>query len=339
MNTNGVVYNPIIIPIYLFGVWNLGIVNFSLLIAKTDAIVSLQGYNLTVERYLIRCVNHPPMPKSYLPIAIILFVTGCSNKPLKNETGTSPVHSASDSTPRFVQYDSTFKTIHVLVALCDNKYQGIVPVPAKIGNGQDPENNLYWGCSAGVRSYFKNSKNWILVKRYKINEEKLERVVFRHKSKLYFLIADAYNGKEIKLCTTDFFKSCAGIFKDTLHIDGHILGINGNARLVCYIGHDGLMDFSLPTASYNADNKKRDAIMLACISKKYFAGQLKATGANPLLWSTGLMSPEAYTLHDAIDGYIDNETAEKIRIRGAKAYAHYQKCGEKAAMNLLVSGY
>jgi hypothetical protein len=30
------------------------------------------------------------------------------------------------------------RTIHVLVALCDNAHQGIVKVPAGIGNGQPP---------------------------------------------------------------------------------------------------------------------------------------------------------------------------------------------------------
>lgn len=64
-------------------------------------------------------------------------------------------------------HDTTVITIHVLVALCDNKYQGIVPVPAKIGNGQDPDNNLYWGCSYGIRSYFKKSKAWKLVRQKK----------------------------------------------------------------------------------------------------------------------------------------------------------------------------
>src|SRR5258705_8709276 len=59
--------------------------------------------------------------------------------------------------------DTTFKTIHIYVALCDNKYQGIVPVPAKIGNGQDPDNNLYWGCAFGIRTYFKNSREWKLI--------------------------------------------------------------------------------------------------------------------------------------------------------------------------------
>ena len=59
------------------------------------------------------------------------------------------------------------KTIHILVALCDNKYQGIVQVPAKIGNGQDPKNNLYWGCGYGVKSFFKKQSEWKLIKEYK----------------------------------------------------------------------------------------------------------------------------------------------------------------------------
>ena len=47
------------------------------------------------------------------------------------------------------------KVVHVFVALCDNKNQGIVPVPEKIGNGQDANLNLYWGCGYGVRTFFK----------------------------------------------------------------------------------------------------------------------------------------------------------------------------------------
>jgi len=47
------------------------------------------------------------------------------------------------------------KVIHVLVALCDNKYQKIVPVPQAIGNGQDPKNNLYWGAAYGFKTYSK----------------------------------------------------------------------------------------------------------------------------------------------------------------------------------------
>ena len=44
--------------------------------------------------------------------------------------------------------------VHLVVALCDNKNQGIVPVPRSLGNGQDPRSNLYWGARFGVRGYF-----------------------------------------------------------------------------------------------------------------------------------------------------------------------------------------
>jgi hypothetical protein len=40
-------------------------------------------------------------------------------------------------------------TIHVFVALADNKNQGIVPVAAILGNGEDPQHNLYWGSAYG----------------------------------------------------------------------------------------------------------------------------------------------------------------------------------------------
>ena len=50
--------------------------------------------------------------------------------------------------------------IHVFVALCDNVNQGIVPVSARLGNGEDPANNLYWGAAFGVKTFFSKSKDW-----------------------------------------------------------------------------------------------------------------------------------------------------------------------------------
>jgi hypothetical protein len=82
-------------------------------------------------------------------------------------------HSATPENP---------KVIHVYVALCDNKYQGIVPVPEKIGNGQDTKNNLYWGCGYGVKMFFKNhAPAWKLLKLIKDPKDKiLERAIFKH---------------------------------------------------------------------------------------------------------------------------------------------------------------
>jgi len=74
------------------------------------------------------------------------------------------------------------KTIHVYVALCDNIHQGIVPVPERIGNGQDPKNNLYWGAGYGVKTFFKvKTKDWKLVRTISSDDTYiLERLLFKH---------------------------------------------------------------------------------------------------------------------------------------------------------------
>lgn len=269
--------------------------------------------------------------KLFITITLLsLFHLHCSNN-AENNNAAKPVPAAAN-----INFDTAGKTIHVLVALCDNQYQGIVPVPPKIGNGQDPGSNLYWGCAFGVRTFFKNSSQWKLLRQYKRDDTLMERLVFKNNKSNYYLVADAYNGKFIKNCTIDFFNYCAGNMKDTLQVKGTVVGIGGNASLVAYTGHDGLMDFSLNEKFINSDGKKRDAVMLACISKKYFASHLATTKAHPLLWSTGLMSPEAYTLHDALEAYINGND---VRTAAAKAYSKYQKCSMKAAQNLLVSGW
>lgn len=238
-----------------------------------------------------------------------------------------------------IAFENTSKVIHIFVALCDNKYQGIVPVPIKIGNGQNPENNLYWGCAFGIKTYFKNSKEWKLLKSEKLKGKILERIIFKHISKDVYLVADAYDGKEIEICTTDFLNSNSGVLKNTININNKTIGIQGNSSLVAYIGHNGLMDFQLEENYYNTDSKSRDCIILACKSKKYFTNYIKNSKSNPLVWTTQFMAPEAYTIHDAISGYILNENTNQIRERAAKAYSKYQKCSLKAAKGLLVTGF
>ncbi|SDP98937.1 hypothetical protein SAMN05428975_4848 [Mucilaginibacter sp. OK268] len=276
--------------------------------------------------------------KIVVSIAVLCLLGFACTSPSQQQVSTDKA-LAKQGKPKNIAYtDTSFKVIHVFVALCDNKYQGIVPVPPKIGNGQDPDNNLYWGCDNGVRTYFKKSKDWQLVKTQKVSRMILERLVFKHRTKKVYLVADAWDGQSIEKTTTDFLYSNSGQLKDTIHYNKQIIGIDGNAQLLAYIGHDGLMDFQLSNSFKNADGKTRDCIILACISKKYFTGFVDQAKANPLIWTTGLMCPEAYTLHDAITGYINQETNESIRNRGVLAYNKYQKCGIKAAQGLLVSG-
>lgn len=270
-------------------------------------------------------------------VCSILTLLTCNGK--EKHPATASTTEVKKTLVNNSKYDHQNKTIHVLVALCDNKYQGIVPVPEKIGNGQDPASNLYWGCGYGVKSYFKNSKEWILLDDSKINNIILERLVFKHKTKNYYLVADAYDGRYIKECTEDFLRSASGKQKDVIKVKDLSIGINGNASLVSYIGHDGLMNFKLNEDFSNTDKTKRDIIILACASKNYFSSYLKNSNVNPLAWSTNLMSPEAYSLHDALTGYVNGETNIQIQERAAKAYSKYQKCSMTAAKRLIVTGF
>lgn len=270
-------------------------------------------------------------------ISLVFF--SCQGQTTEKELNQlTSVHTKIDKVIE-TDFDKSTKTIHVFVALCDNTYQGIVPVSKNLGNGQNPNTNLYWGSAFGIRTYFKRSKEWKLIEKRSVDSLRIERLIFQHKNKNYYLVADAYNGKYIKQTTLDFLKSSAGKLKDTIQIQNKTIGIGGHAKLCSYIGHDGLMDFTLSEQFENKDNLKRDAIVLACYSKHFFAPHLKKANINPLIWTTGLMAPEAYTLHDALQAYINKQGKEMIRNKAAAAYAKYQKCGLRAAKRLLVSGW
>jgi hypothetical protein len=240
--------------------------------------------------------------------------------------------------------DSGLRTVHVFVALADNEHQGIIPVPAKLGNGEDAERNLYWGSAYGVKTFFGRSADWARIScGGKPKAEVLERCVFKHRAANVYLVADAYRGIEIRRAILDFLDSAAGDGADAITLpetSGSVkLPIRGGANLVAYIGHDGLMDFQLPRFPHKKNEVHRDAVVLACASKQFFAEPVRASGAYPLVWTTGLMAPEAYTLKSALDGWIAGESSEQIRDRAAGAYDRYQKCGVRAARRLLVSGW
>lgn len=236
------------------------------------------------------------------------------------------------------------RTIHVFVALADNEHQGIVPVAAKLGNGEDAEHNLYWGSAYGVKTFFSHSPDWERVTcGLKPKAEVLERCVFKYRAADVYLIADAYRGMEIKQALLDFLDSAAGDGAEilTLPIEAGSprLPIRGAANVVAYAGHDGLMDFQLSRVPRQKNALHREAIVLACASKQFFAEPIRVTGAEPLLWTTGLMAPEAYTLKSALDGWIAGESSDMIRDRAASAYDKYQKCGFRAAHRLLTTGW
>ena len=240
--------------------------------------------------------------------------------------------------------DSSLRTVHVFVALADNQHQGIVPVPAHLGNGEDAERNLYSGSAYGVKTFFSRSADWTRVRcGEKPKAEILERCVFKYRGANVYMVADAYRGIEIRQAILDFLDAAAGGGAVTIDLpdatENMKLPTYGGANLVAYIGHDGLMDLQLTRLPQQKNKAHRDAVVLACASKQFFADGMRASGAYPLVWTTGLMAPEAYTLKSALDGWIAGESGEQVHDRAAAAYDKYQKCGARAAHRLFATGW
>jgi hypothetical protein len=233
------------------------------------------------------------------------------------------------------------EVIHVFVALADNASQGLVPVPAKIGNGDDPANNLYWGCDEGVRSWFTRSAKWKKVKAPNPGRsEVLERVVFKHQTKDAWLVADAWRGSDMKTCLRTFVAAAAGQGGELVDLDGGThLRAGGDATLLAFIGHNGLMDFTLewPAPPAASSAKSKPVVVLCCMSEKYFADSLRRVGARPLLTTTQLMYPGAFVLHDAAQAWLEGKTAAEIRTAAGRAYAKNQGISVKAGSGVFAA--
>lgn len=266
----------------------------------------------------------------------LFWLAGCT----KAQTiETTPKPNVSE-TREVAKIQNPGKVIHVLVALCDNENQGIVPVPAFLGNGEDPQKNLYWGAAFGVKTFFSKSASWQkLAEIDNPKENVLQRIVFKHRTQNVYLVADAYRGSKMRETVDDFFAGAAGAKRENVAAGDLTLQILGSANLVAFVGHNGLMDFKLENQPAKKDDDERDAVILACASRNYFSAPLKKTSAKPLLWTSNLMAPEAYILHDALEGWVKNETDEQIRDRAASAYSKYQKISIKSSRNLLVTGW
>lgn len=238
-----------------------------------------------------------------------------------------------------------YQLVHVIVALCDNKNQPIAKVRAELGNGQSPRTNLYWGALYGVKAFLHRSPHWTLLGSTVSRGERLETAVFRTSvaGRKVYLVAEAYDGAYMAEALTDFLESAAGLRtrREFSFRDGGTevrAQANSRADLVCFIGHNGLMDTNLPDLPRRADAPRpKAAVVLACQSQGYFTGPLECAGCPPLILTTGNMAPEAYTLDAIVRAWAAGADRQTVRERAAVAYAKYQKCSLRAARGLFTT--
>lgn len=232
-------------------------------------------------------------------------------------------------------------TVHVLVPLCDNEHQGIVPVNKQLGDGTNLRTNLYWGAGYGMKSYFKLKAKWKMDTTYVPGGYILERVVFSKtiNNTRVQLVADAYRGDAMRQCLDNYFKSLSGALSDSVNIKSGFVGLNAKADLLVFNGHNGLMDTSF--ALYpKKDKVSRQGAVIACASKGYFMDHFKHLGAAPVITTTGLMAPEAYVLEALVTALAGNKSLPDIRRACGNAYhAKHPSSSLNACIGLFHAGW
>jgi len=232
--------------------------------------------------------------------------------------------------------------VHVFVPLCDNENQGIVPVNKQLGDGMNLQTNLYWGAGYGFRSYFKLKTDWKLQTKDSLQDPVLERVCFSktmHNGTKLVMVGDAYRGDRMKQSLHHYFASLAGQRRDSISIGGKTLQIASGADLLVFSGHDGLMDDTVKVYK-SIDGKPRDAMIIACYSGRFFQKHLKHCGGYPLITTTGLLAPEAYVMHAAIEAWALQKSDTEIRYAAGDAYfSKHPKSGQGGSRGLFRTGW
>ena len=233
---------------------------------------------------------------------------------------------------------------HVVVALCDNEFQGIVPVPATLGDGDSPKTNLYWGAMYGVRSFFRRQPEWQIMAIAPSSDERvLDRVLFRReitrngKRTQVFLVAEAWRGRNIAEAIRHFLELNRGQHVERIRAGNREFGAGGAAHVIAFVGHNGLMDFPAPVLpSVTAAVRPHASVVLACLSDSYFTPLLSRESV-PLITTSGLMAPEAYTLEAVLEAWFAGGDGARVKQAAASAYAQYQRTSEGAARRLFVT--
>lgn len=231
-------------------------------------------------------------------------------------------------------------TVHV--ALCSNR--SIWCGSKKLGNGDKPRTNLYWGGASGLTAWFRYRR-----KGYKQvfrdggdGKVVVDRVVYRRRvgwiSKRWkrfgvtkpfdvYLVGLAYRGRHIGKAVDALIRQTATGAGSTLKLKtGKTIAIGGRGHLVGYAGHNYLMDTG-GRWKWPKITRKRPVgyFMLACMSAQYLAPRLTHKLTHAVLLTRVFMYPGAFTIDGLIRALSFAQRQRAVFRKGCAYYARYSK--------------
>ncbi|HOQ61754.1 MAG TPA: hypothetical protein PKZ08_14105, partial [Vicinamibacterales bacterium] len=274
---------------------------------------------------------NPPLPPNFEPPA---------------ETVARPPSTLDDVYARMAESvaggEPIVITVHV--CLCDNR-QGIAPVPARIGDGDAPQDNLYWGALYGVRTFLARAPGWKLLAERNGPGDLLKEAVFQRRDAATnwpgvpagrqvetIVVARAWRGLPMEAALGAFARDVLTDAPSQVALgDGRTVLAGGAGHVVGFVGHNSLMNAAVRDANVfaavpsPADARAKGWFVLACKSDAFFSPELARPHAVRLLTTKQLMAPEAYTLAALVESLARRGALAALRSSAAAAYAKYQK--------------
>lgn len=297
----------------------------------------------------------PDMKKLLLLIVVSFFVICCNNIHEKSMIGSDAANIKDAETKNEIikKRDSIVLklqnkieshealVVHAFVALYGYNFSDYNNMRTW-EDGTDPVTNLYWGAGYGIKTYFSRYDDWKLVFEQKnLSDTVLERLVFTKKfsnGAEVYLIADAYIGYEMETCLKNYFSALSEENSDSVVLGNKTIPANGNADLIVFNGHNGLMDYLVNPELHKSFRQKETAV-IACYSGRYFMDYFRIYHTYPLITTCGLIPAEAYILASIIESWALLKTGQDIRQNIITRYSEIHKCPESDVENLFATGW
>lgn len=232
--------------------------------------------------------------------------------------------------------------VEVHVPLCDNNI--IACGNAKLGDGDNPETNLYWSTTPGFGSWFnRKGSGWKRMLELREGETGDKDVLALHvyrrsinvpatwkrrgaPSKIEIdIVVHGWRGSAIDRALAAYAAEVSGQSARTITLaDKSTLEAGGAAQIVAWVGHNRLMDldeYAWPAAG----NATKGTIAIACHTAAYMEEKVPSATRVPLLMTRDFLFANAAPLEAAVLAFASGGTYAKIRLDAATAYAGIRK--------------
>ncbi len=228
--------------------------------------------------------------------------------------------------------------VEVHVPLCEQTI--IACGNAKLGDGDNPDTNLYWSTTPGFGSWFaRRTSGWKRVLVQRAGEtgdpDVLAVHVYRRSvtapaawrkrgapAKFEIdLVVRAWRGTAIDRALAAYAADLSGGAAHTLTLaDKTTLATGGAAQIVAWVGHNRLMDLAPYTWPAPGASTK-GAIAIACHTAAYMEDTVPSATRVPLLMTRDFLFANAAPLEATVIAFAAGGNYGKIRVDAATAYA------------------